>query len=98
MGEKNSDGVRHRGVKDEENMADMKKERQIETETKEVRVWALKGGRGGHRAVLRQFVGKCLRDGSLLTEFLLIHESQKKPHRETSDVVKCVCVYVWCIR
>ena len=46
---------------------------------KDARVSAVKGRWSGsteHRA-LSLFVGKCLRDGSLVTEFVLIHQSQQ---------------------
>ena len=52
-----------------------------------------KGGSTEQR-VLSLFVGKCLRDGSLLTEFVLIHQSQKK-HYQPLMLCVCVCVCVF---
>ncbi len=54
-----------------------------------------KGGGPTEQRVLSLFVGKCLRDGSLLTEFILIHQSQKN----TINLRCCVCVCVCaCVR
>lgn len=49
------------------------------------------GGSKEHR-VLSLFVGKRLGDGSLVTEFVLIHQSQKKQHQPLMCV--CVCISI----
>lgn len=53
-----------------------------------------KKGEGQRSRVLSLFVGKCRRDGSLVAEFLLIHQSQKNTiNLWCVRVCACVCVF-----
>lgn len=68
----------------EENTADKEKERlkgdragNTERDKGSEGVGSKRKGGSTEQRVLSLFVGKCLRDGSLLTEFVLIHQSQK---------------------